>query len=102
MSVTLPETGFLRVRQIVGDRNAKPPIPAIIPVAQSTWWTGVRSGRFPQPIRLSKGCTVWRAEDIRALLENPPTEPVSRPAKAQAVVREKASGRYSSAKRAKK
>ena len=89
----LPETGFLRIRQIVGDRNAIPPIPPLFPVAASTWWAGVRAGKFPQPIRLSKGVTVWRAEEIRALLENPPVEPVSRPAKAQSVAREK-NGRF--------
>lgn len=100
MSVVLPETGFLRLKQIIGDKHANPPIPALIPVAQSTWWAGVRAGKFPQPIRLSKGCTVWRISDLRALLENPPTEPVSRPAKAQAVRREKVSGRYASAKTA--
>ncbi|MDR0476381.1 MAG: hypothetical protein LBH14_00355 [Desulfobulbaceae bacterium] len=95
MSNLIPEEGFLRVRQIVGDRKANPPIPAIIPVSQSTWWAGVASGRFPQPIRLSRGVTVWRVEDIRSLLENPPTELESGPAKAQAAAREKHSGRYS-------
>ena len=28
----LPETGFLRLPQIIGDPKAKPPIPPIIPV----------------------------------------------------------------------
>ena len=66
----LPETGFLRVQQIVGDPKADPPIPAIIPVCRSTWWAGVRSGRFPAPTRgLGGRITVWRVEDIRALIE---------------------------------
>ena len=67
---TLPETGFLRVQQIIGDPKANPPIPAIIPVCSSTWWAGVRSGRFPAPTRgLGGRITVWRVEDIRALIE---------------------------------
>ena len=66
----LPESGFLRLSQIVG--NPKTNIPPIIPVSKSTWWAGVASGRFPQPLKLSPGVTVWRAEDIRALIEQPP------------------------------
>lgn len=66
----LPETGFLRVQQIIGDPKADPPIPAIIPVCRSTWWAGVRSGRFPAPTRgLGGRITVWRVEDIRSLIE---------------------------------
>lgn len=61
----LPETGFLRLSQIIGNPKTTPPIPAIIPVKKSTWWAGVKNGRFPQPIKLSKGVTVWRVEDIR-------------------------------------
>lgn len=43
---TLPETGFVRLPHIIGDAKAQPPIPAIIPVSKSTWWAGVKSGRF--------------------------------------------------------
>ena len=75
MSIPLPETGFLRIKQIIGDRKAE--IPPLIPVAESKWWKGVSEGRFPQPIRLSKGCTVWRVEDIYALIDNPPCAPVA-------------------------
>lgn len=65
---TLPETGYVRLPQIVGDPKAIPPIPAVIPVGKSTWWQGVRTGRFPKPIKLSPRVTVWRVEDIRALI----------------------------------
>lgn len=66
----LPETGFVRLSQIVGDKKADPPIPAIIPVSKSTWWAGVKSGRYPQPVKLSERCTAWRVEDIRSLTSN--------------------------------
>lgn len=65
----LPETGYLRLPQIIGDRNAEPPIPAVIPVGRSTWWTGVKSGRFPKPIKLGPRITAWRVEDVRRLIE---------------------------------
>ncbi len=60
----LPKTGFLRIGQIVGNPKAKPPISPIIPVGRSTWWAGVKSGIYPQPIKLSPKVTVWRVEDI--------------------------------------
>lgn len=65
----LPETGYLRLPQIIGDPNAKPPIPAVIPVSKSTWWAGVKSGRYPPPVRtLGRRITAWRVEDIRSLI----------------------------------
>lgn len=67
--VTLPETGFLRLTNIIGDAKASPPIPAIIiPVSKSTWWAGVKSGRYPKPIKLGPRITAWRVEDIRNLI----------------------------------
>jgi prophage regulatory protein len=65
----LPLTGLVRLQQIVGDPNAAPPIPAVIPVSKSTWWAGVRSGRYPKPVKLGERVTAWRWEDIRALIE---------------------------------
>ena len=64
---SLPAIGYLRLVQIVGDKKAD--IPAIIPVSKSTWWQGVKSGRYPKPVKLSKRCTAWRVEDIISLIE---------------------------------
>ena len=69
MTGTLPEFGFVRVKQIIGDPKAHPPIPAVIPVGRSTWWAGVKSGRYPQSIKLGPRTTVWRVEDIRRLID---------------------------------
>ncbi|MFZ5798112.1 MAG: helix-turn-helix transcriptional regulator [Thermodesulfobacteriota bacterium] len=66
--ITLPETGFLRLSSIIGDRKSDPPIPALIPVSRSTWLAGVKSGRFPKSIKLGPRITVWRVEDIRSLI----------------------------------
>jgi acyl dehydratase len=63
----LPQTGFLRAAQILG--NPKAGIPAIIPVSPSTWWAGVKSGRFPRPVKLGERITAWKVEDIRSLVE---------------------------------
>lgn len=67
----LPDTGFLRLPQIIGNAKAVPPLPPLIPVSKSTWWQGVKEGRYPQPVRaLGARITVWRVEDIRALIES--------------------------------
>ena len=64
----LPETGFLRLPQIIGDPKANPPIPAVIPVGKSCWWNGVKTGRFPAPVKISPRVTVWDVQDIRELV----------------------------------
>ena len=56
---SLPETGFLRL----------PAILKIYPIGRSTWWQGVKDGRFPKPIKLGQRTTAWRVEDIKALIE---------------------------------
>lgn len=66
----LPETGFLRLRQIIGDPYSIPPIPPLIPVKKSCWWAGVKSGRFPKPVKLGPRITVWPVEGIRDLIES--------------------------------
>ncbi len=62
----LPSTGFLRVNQIVGDKKKN--IPALIPIARSTFLDGVKKGKYPSSIKLSPRVTVWRVEDIRSLI----------------------------------
>lgn len=44
-----------------------PEVLKIIPVSKSTWWAGVREGRFPKPVKLSERTTAWRENDILAL-----------------------------------
>lgn len=55
----IPQTGLLRVKQVL----------RFVPVSRSNWWAGVRDGRFPKPMKLSERVTVWRAADIRGLIE---------------------------------
>jgi hypothetical protein len=64
--MNLPEAGFLRVWQIVGD--VKRGVPPLIPISKSAWWLGVKSGRYPASIKLSERTTVWRVDDIRKLI----------------------------------
>lgn len=53
-----PETGFVRLAQIL----------KVLPISKSTWWAGIAGGRFPRPVKLGPKTTVWKVEDIRALI----------------------------------
>ncbi len=33
----------------------------ILPIGRSTWWEGVRSGVYPEPIKLGPRTTCWRS-----------------------------------------
>lgn len=57
---TLPKTGFLRLPQVL----------SLFPIGKSTWWEGVKNGRFPQPVKLGPHTTAWKAEDIKKLIDD--------------------------------
>ncbi len=54
----LPVEGFARL----------PVVLANFPVSKSSWWAGVKAGRFPKAVKLGPRMTAWRVEDIRALI----------------------------------
>jgi prophage regulatory protein len=58
-----PQTGFLRLPAIIAPHGP-------IPVSKSTWWAGIKTGRYPKPVKLSARISAWRVEDIRAFIEN--------------------------------
>jgi len=68
MRNTIQKEGLLRLKQIIGDSKANPPIPPIIPVSATSWWNGVRGLKYPQPIKLGPKTTVWRASEVLALV----------------------------------
>ncbi len=45
-----------------------PTVLTYVPVSRSGWWAGVKSGRYPKPIRIGARCVAWRESDIRALI----------------------------------
>jgi len=65
----LPAEGYVRIWDIIGRKATKgrSAIPGMIPVSRATWYSGVKSGRFPKPIK-HNGIAMWRVEDIRALV----------------------------------
>ncbi len=55
----IPETGYVRL----------PVILQHFPVSKSTWYNGIKAGKYPQGVRISERITAWRASDIRNLLD---------------------------------
>jgi len=56
--IQIPLAGFLRLYQVL----------LLIPVGKSSWWRGVKDGRYPKPVKIAPRTTAWRAEDIAALM----------------------------------
>ena len=46
---SFPEFGFVRLPQIL----------ACIPICESAWWEGCRTGRYPKPVKLGPRTTAW-------------------------------------------
>lgn len=63
------EQQFLRVSDIVGDPNADPPKPAIIPVSTSCWYAWVKSGVAPRAIKIGRA-SFWRKVDVLAMMDS--------------------------------
>jgi prophage regulatory protein len=63
----LPPTGFVRLPGILAPNGP-------IPVGKSTWWAGIKDGRYPKPVKLGPRITAWRVEDIRALIASAANE----------------------------
>lgn len=65
----LAAEGYVRIWDILGRKaeNGRPAIPGMIPVSRGTWYAGVKSGRFPLPVRHG-GIAMWRVEEIKALI----------------------------------
>ena len=58
--IKIPEVGFMREKQVL----------QVFPVSRSTWWNGIKEGKFPEPIKLSPKVTAWKVEDIKKLIES--------------------------------
>jgi prophage regulatory protein len=61
-SYGLPCEGFVRLKDFLGPGRP-------LPIGRSTWWQGIKEGRFPQPVKLLPRVTCWRVEDIRAVID---------------------------------
>lgn len=58
--------GLLRLKDVL----------RVIPVSASNWWAGIKTGRYPAPVKLSERVTCWKSDDIRRLIEQQCQHPV--------------------------
>lgn len=65
----VPAVAFLKLWQIIGNPKAVPPIPALIPIGRTTFLNGVKSGKYPKPVKLGERSVAWKAEDIKSLID---------------------------------
>lgn len=61
---SLPRTSnfdrLMRLKEVLG----------VVSVGKSTWWAGVKSGRYPQPVRhLGPRITAWLESEIMSLIQ---------------------------------
>ena len=54
----LPAEGYVRLPQIL----------RVLPIGRSSWWLGIKQGRYPKQVRLGPRTVAWRVQDIRQLL----------------------------------
>lgn len=55
----LPETGFVRL----------PSILAVLPISRTAFLNGVKSGKYPRPIKPTPRTSMWDVASIRRVLD---------------------------------
>lgn len=50
--------GFIRLKDVL----------QLIPVCKSSWWRGVKEGRYPQQVKIGHRAVAWRRSSIVALV----------------------------------
>jgi len=63
-----PEQAKVNRQSGKSPRTPRPFIESLIPISRASWWAGVKSGKYPQPLKLGSRTTVWRESDIVALI----------------------------------
>jgi predicted DNA-binding transcriptional regulator AlpA len=42
----------------------------LIPISKSSWFEGIKTGKYPAGHKLSERTTVWKESDLRALIDS--------------------------------
>lgn len=61
---SLPATAYVRLDAIIG----KPDKPGVIPISRSSFYAGIKSGRFRPPTKIGSRTSAWTVGYVRALL----------------------------------
>ena len=62
---------LLRLKQIIGDPKATPPLEPIIPISRTSWYAGIQDGVYPKPVKMPGGrASFWRSNEVYAVIED--------------------------------
>lgn len=56
--IALPQEGFVRLPMVL----------QVLGISRSSFWAGIKEGRFPKPIKLGPRISAWQVDDIRQLI----------------------------------
>jgi prophage regulatory protein len=59
IGAVLPSIGFVREKVVL----------SMIPISPSSWWAGIKAGKYPKPVKLGPNTSAWRVEEIRELIK---------------------------------
>lgn len=68
----LSDDALLTLRDVINMPARGRRFPAtrgLLPISRCAWYTGIKDGRYPTPMKLGSG-NYWRAGDIRLLINN--------------------------------
>ena len=54
----LPSEGFVRL----------PVVLRVLGIGKTSFWCGIKEGKYPKPVKLGPRTSAWRVEDIRAFI----------------------------------
>ncbi len=57
---SLPKEGLARLPEVLEAMG----------ICKTTWYAGIKTGRYPKQVRPSAGTVAWRVEEIRELIAN--------------------------------
>lgn len=59
---------YYRLAEVIGNPRAEPPIVGKCPMSETTWFKGVREGRFPKGTHLSANVVRYHGAKLNAAL----------------------------------
>ena len=64
------EDRLIRLSEIIGKKkNGEVIEKGLLSIGASTWWKGVKEGRFPAPVKLGERTTCWRLSDVLEIVQ---------------------------------
>ncbi len=47
-----------------------PEVLQLYPVSRSSWYLGIKTGKYPKPVKLGERSSAWRESDIKRLIDD--------------------------------